>query len=212
MFATTFSTPPTEEFVKKVASISLKYDKIDLLGYSSQYNKNWGKFLYFSSKLDAITSSGIAEIVDSVSAVHKEYIENLKIPLNEYEYQLRTHIDRKQILEKLSASYDGISLNYNRSLPEDHISSEMIFMAHLRGITRYHLENDDIEGFFEAIVQQQLFYKEHIATWAHFFTYLISNIEEKISFYKQIGEIMGLFLKEDTLFLQRLMMNNGGFK
>jgi TorA maturation chaperone TorD len=209
-FAMTFAAPPSEEFIKKVASISRKYNNLELWEYSSQYSKIWQNFLYFSSRLDGIPISGIGELLEHLTPVYNEYVANMKIPMNEYDYHVRAEIDNQTLLENLTESYTEINIVYDKTLPEDHISSEMVFMAHMRGVSRYHLENDDAERFLETIVYQQLFYKRHISVWAQFFSYLVSILEENISFYRNIGEMMGIFLKEDTAFLQKMVENKGG--
>jgi TorA maturation chaperone TorD len=155
--------------------------------------------------LNNIQPSDIPALLKNISVAYNNNITDMKISVREFDYLTRADIDSKSLQENLVRHYSEAGIVYSGAMPADHVSHEMSFMGHMRGVCRHYLENDDKSRFFDAIKLQQLFYKGHISVWSSFFSYQVAHMEECVPFYKHIGEMLGIFLREDTILLQKII-------
>lgn len=78
--------------------------------------------------------------------------------------------------------------------PDDHIGLEMSFVAHLASVAIEALENEDEEGFEDALNSQKEFLKDHLLRWGPKWCQRLSQ-DAQTTFYKGVaGVTLGAFL------------------
>jgi TorA maturation chaperone TorD len=78
--------------------------------------------------------------------------------------------------------------------PDDHIGLEMSFVAHLASVAIEAIENEDEQGFEDALNSQKRFLKEHLLRWGPKWCQRLSQ-DARTTFYKGVaGVTLGALL------------------
>ncbi|MGE4268429.1 MAG: molecular chaperone [Deferribacterales bacterium] len=104
-----------------------------------------------------------------------------------------------------------VEIYYNNGLgkekkfkePEDHISAEMSFMAHMSAKTAECVNSDDSSGLAKCLETQVIFLKEHLCSWIHLLADDIRRSTE-IDFYRCFSTLVECFIESDHNTLEQL--------
>lgn len=91
--------------------------------------------------------------------------------------------------------YNYLSSNYPHEA-EDHIALELDFMAKLSIKAMDDLEKGDLDSFLAIAVDQRYFLEEHLNKWVFEFIDKVESTSQS-KYFKIIGRLLGLFIKED---------------
>ncbi|MDI9619339.1 MAG: molecular chaperone TorD family protein [Candidatus Nezhaarchaeota archaeon] len=112
----------------------------------------------------------------------------------------------QEVLDQISGIYleAGLTKNSNFREPEDHISLEMHFMAHMCRASEEALKRGDLEVLDKHVKVQERFLREHLLKWAlRLAGDIIENAETP--FYRAVGKITKGLLSSEEEAINQLM-------
>ena len=196
-FADVFSTEVNRDFVAGMASFEAE---------------EGSKLAEFAASLDG------CDLDEATQDVRSEFCAlflNMcahPVYTSESVYLSDNHVIMQEQRDQIVEVYRMYKLSVDRESfdwPEDHISMEMLFMAHLCELERnLHLEAGEpgveagseaeaMDARIEAIEKaQQAFFTEHLDRWMPMFIDELSS-QAKTLFYQGIAEYLGEFLEDE---------------
>ena len=104
-----------------------------------------------------------------------------------------------------------VEIYYNNGLgkekkfkePEDHISAEMSFMAHMSAKTAEHIASGSAPEVIRCMEVQEMFLKKHLCSWVHLLADDVRN-STYLDFYKHFPKMVECFMEADIATVEQL--------